>query len=76
MYNLATVIRFEITRILKKKSFWIMAFGFPIMIGMVFGIVYLSNKATNDATAKLEKQSFSIEVTDESKLVNSKLLLS
>ena len=74
MYNLATVIRFEITRILKKKSFWIIAFGFPIMIGMVFGIVYLSNKSTNDATAKLEKQSFSIEVTDESKLVNSKLL--
>lgn len=74
MHNLGTVIRFEIMRMLKKKSFWIMAFGFPIMLGAIFGIVYFSGRATDEATAKLEKQTFKIEVTDESKLVKPALL--
>ena len=40
MHNLSTVIKFEIMRTLKKKSFWFMAFGFPILIGAIFGIIY------------------------------------
>lgn len=76
MHNLSTVINFEIVRMLKKKSFWIMAFGFPIMIACVFGIIYLSNKATSDAEDKLKDQQFSIVVTDDSKLVNTQLLQS
>ena len=32
MYNLGTVIKFEIMRMLKKFSFWAMALGFPLMI--------------------------------------------
>ena len=74
MHNLSTVIKFEIMRTLKKKSFWFMAFGFPILIGAIFGIIYLSNKSTSDAAEKLEKQSFSIEVTDQSGLVKPELL--
>ncbi len=74
MHNLSTVIRFEIIRTLKKKSFWFMAFGFPVLIGAIFGIIYLSNKSTNDAAEKLGKQSFSLEVTDESNLVKPELL--
>ena len=40
MYNLGTVMRFEIVRTLKKKSFWIMAIGFPIMFAAIFGISF------------------------------------
>ena len=40
MYNLGTVMRFEIVRTLKKKSFWIMAVGFPIMFAAIFGIIF------------------------------------
>ena len=74
MHNLSTVIRFEVVRTLKKKSFWLMAFGFPVLIGALFGIIFLSNKSTSDAADKLQKQSFSLEVTDDSNLVNPQLL--
>lgn len=69
MHNLSTVIRFEITRTLKKKSFWIMAIAFPLMLGAIFGIIYLSNKSTNEAAKDLEKQKFSVEITDNSGLI-------
>jgi ABC-2 type transport system permease protein len=51
-----------------------MAFGFPIMMGLVFGVIFLSNKSTSDAADQLGKQTFSVAVTDESKLVNLELL--
>lgn len=74
MHNLGTVIRFEVVRTLKKKSFWFMALGFPLMMAVIFGIIFLSNKTTDEAIKDLEKQKFSIQVTDESKLVNPALL--
>lgn len=74
MYNLGTVLRFEIVRTLKKKSFWIMAIGFPIMFAAVFGIIFLSNQATSDAAKDLEKQKFSIAVTDDSGLIKPEYL--
>lgn len=74
MHNLSTVVRFEITRALKKKSFWIMALGFPIMMAIIFGIIFLSNKTTDQAVKDLEKQKFSLAVTDESHLVNPALI--
>ena len=74
MHNLSTVIRFEIVRTLKKKSFWAIALGFPLMFGIIFGIIFLSNQSTSDAAAKLEKQQFSVEVTDNSGLVRPEVL--
>ena len=69
MHNLGTVMRFEISRTLKKKSFWIMAFGFPVMFGVIAGIIYFSNKATDDASKDIEKQKFSFVVSDESGVI-------
>lgn len=74
MHNLSTVIRFEIVRTLKKKSFWAMALGFPLMFGMIFGIIFLSSQSTSDAAAQLEKQHFSLEVTDSSGFVRPEVL--
>ncbi len=73
MHNLSTVITFEVIRVLKKKSFWAMVFGFPIMIGAVFGIVFLSNNATRDAADKLKEQTFSIAITDDSHLLSPQI---
>ena len=75
MYNLGTVMRFEIVRTLKKKSFWIMAVGFPIMFAAIFGIIFMSNQATSDAAKDLEKQKFSIAVTDDSGLIKPEYLV-
>lgn len=74
MHNLSTVIRFEIVRTLKKKSYWVMALGFPVMMSAIFAIIYFSNQSTNEAAKNLEKQSFSIEVTDETHLVKPAIL--
>lgn len=76
MHNLSTVIRFEIIRTLKKKSFWFMALGFPLMIGAIFGIIFLSNKSTSDAADKLVAEEFSIGITDQSTLVKPELIKS
>ncbi len=73
MHNLSTVITFEVIRVLKKKSFWAMVFGFPIMIGAIFGIVFLSNNATRDAADKLKEQTFSIAITDDSHLLSPQI---
>lgn len=74
MHNLSTVIRFETIRALKKKSFWVMAMSFPLLMAAIFGIIYLSNQATNSASEDLSKQKFSMEITDHSNLIHPTLL--
>ena len=63
MYNLGTVFNFEVIRTLKKKSFWVMAMAFPILIGAVFGIVFFSDRATSQASQASQNQTFSLAVT-------------
>jgi len=74
MHNLSTVIRFEIVRTLKKKSYWIMALGFPVMMIAIFAIIYFSHQSTDKAAKELQNQSFSIEVTDETHLIKPSIL--
>jgi ABC-2 type transport system permease protein len=74
MHNLSTVIRFEIVRTLKKKSYWVMALGFPVMMMAIFAIIYFSNQSTNKAAKELENQSFTIEITDETHLIKPAIL--
>lgn len=74
MHNLGTVMRFEIVRTMKKKSFWILAFGFPLMMAAIFAIIFFSGKATSDSAEKLKNEKFSYIVTDESKLILPALL--
>lgn len=74
MYNLGTVFRFEVKRTLKKKSFWITALSFPVIIVVIFAIIFFSNKASNEAAANTKNQTFSFAVTDESKLISPEIL--
>ena len=69
MHNLGMVFKFEVLRTLKKPTFWLIALGFPVMIGLIFGIVIWSNQATKEAADKLQEQKFSITMTDHSKLI-------
>lgn len=74
MHNLGTIFSFEVVRTLKKKSFWVMALAVPLLIGGIFGIVFLSNQATQDAVEDMEKQQFSATVMDESGLVSDQMI--
>lgn len=69
MHNLSTVWKFEVIRTLKKKSFWITALSFPVVIAAVFAIVYFSNKTTSDIAADMKNQNFSIAITDNTSLI-------
>ncbi len=74
MYNLGTVISFEILRTLKKKTFWLTAIGFPVMLAVIYGIAFLSAESSHQASEKLKDQKFSIAITDDSKLLNPALI--
>lgn len=74
MHNLKTVIVFEVVRTLRKKTFWITAFSFPIVIAIIFGIIFFSNQATGQATLDTQNQKFSLAITDESNTINPQLI--
>lgn len=74
MHNLYTVFSFEVVRTLKKKTFWLVSLGFPLLIGAVFGIIYFSNQATSDALERITQEDFSFAVVDDSSLINPELV--
>ena len=75
MHNLGTVFKFETIRVLKKPTFWLMALGFPLMFAALYGIMFWSQSTTMQAAKELEKQEFSLAVTDDSRLVRPELLM-
>lgn len=74
MHNLSTVIRFEIGRTLKKKSFWLAALAIPVIAIFIGAIIYFSNKTTHEQSQNLAKEQFSIGITDESHFILPQLL--
>lgn len=73
-HNLGTVIRFELLRTLKKKSFWAVSLSVPILIGVVFGMVFLSNKASIDKAATQKNADFSFAYTDDSGAIRADVM--
>lgn len=74
MHNLRTVFTFEVIRTLKRKSFWLLALAFPVMMGVILAIVFFSNKTTESAVKDMQKQQFSIVLKDDTGLLNPSLL--
>lgn len=69
MFNIGTVYRFEVIRTLKKRSFWLTALAFPLLMALVGTIVFFSNRTTADIADKLKTERFSMMVTDDSHLL-------
>lgn len=69
MFNIGTVYRFEVIRTLKKRSFWLTALAFPLLMALIGVIVYFSNSTTADIANKLKTERFSMMVTDNSHLL-------
>jgi ABC-2 type transport system permease protein len=74
MHNFGTVFSFEFIRTIKKKAFWASVLLFPVLIGAIFTIVYFSNTATEEAAQKTQDQKFSIELTDNSGLLQPSII--
>lgn len=72
-HNLGTVIWFEFTRTIKKPSFWAATLSFPILVCILFAIVFYSSQQTQNNTDKLSKEKFSIVYKDDSGVVVPKI---
>jgi ABC-2 type transport system permease protein len=69
MYNLRTVVGFELIRTIKRKSFWVSTLAIPALIAALIGVSYFSAKAVDKHSAQQDQQKFSVVVQDDSKLL-------
>lgn len=74
MSKLRAVIRHEYTTIVKQPSFWIMMLALPIIMGVVFLMVFLSGKASTDRLDSLTSDIKNVVVIDESGYVPGEIV--
>ncbi|MDQ0851409.1 ABC-2 type transport system permease protein [Arthrobacter sp. B3I9] len=70
-HNLGTVIGFEFVRTVTKRRFWIGTLSVPVIMAVVFGLIYLSNTTTDTASEAQKSAQFSIAYTDASGLITA-----
>jgi ABC-2 type transport system permease protein len=68
-HNLGTVIGFEFVRTVTKRRFWIGTLSVPVIMAVVFGLIFLSNTTTDTASEAQKSAEFSIAYTDASGLI-------
>jgi ABC-2 type transport system permease protein len=72
-HNLSTVVGFEFTRTLRKRGFWIATLAIPVIMAIVFGLVYASSSAI-EASAQAQKDAqVSFAYTDASGVIDPAL---
>lgn len=75
MFNLGTVIKFEILKQIRKPLFWLAVFATPALIILFGGVSYLGAKLSHEQTDKNKQQvaetSQKIIVVDQSKLIKT-----
>lgn len=74
MYNLGTVLKFEVFRALKKPTFWAAIFAIPLIYGVIFGFSAISNAQTRENQEKLAKETFSFDIQDESSMISKDII--
>ena len=74
MYNLGTVLKFEVFRALKKPTFWAAIFAIPLIYGVIFGFSAISNTQTRENQEKLAKETFSFDIQDESSMISKDII--
>jgi len=75
-HNLGTVVQFEFLRTVKKRRFWIATLAIPVILGIVFGLVYLSSSSTRNSADEQKNNRFSFSYSDSSGLVSPELAAS
>jgi ABC-2 type transport system permease protein len=68
-HNLRTVVSFEFIRTVTKKRFWAATLAVPLMLAVVFGLLYLSRSATDTAADAQKSAEFTISYADASGLI-------
>ncbi|MCL1876762.1 ABC transporter permease [Candidatus Saccharibacteria bacterium] len=73
-HNFATVFRFEVVRMLKKKSFWASVLAFPILMAGLFALVFWAEDQGVNTIKELAKQEFSIGIIDRGKILPANIV--
>jgi ABC-2 type transport system permease protein len=68
-HNLGTVVGFEFARTMKKRGFWIATLAIPVVMAIVFALVYLSNSSTHASEDAQKTAVVSFTYTDASGLI-------
>ncbi|MBT1001283.1 ABC transporter permease [Paenarthrobacter sp. DKR-5] len=68
-HNLGTVVGFEFTRTAKKRRFWIATLAIPMVLAVVFLLVYTSNTSTHSTSDAQKNARFTFSYTDASGLI-------
>ena len=68
-HNLRTVVDFEFSRTMKKRGFWIATLSIPVVMAIVFALIYLSNSSTAASADAQKTAAVSFTYTDDSGLV-------
>lgn len=72
-HNLGTVVGFEFMRTIKKKGFVVATLAIPVLLVVLFALIYASNSST-EATAEAQKNSaLSFIYTDASGIIPPQL---
>ena len=72
-HNLGTVVGFEFTRTLRKRSFWIATLAVPVLIAVIFGLSYTSSRSTTARAEQQSSQRVGFVYTDASGLIDAPL---
>lgn len=73
-HNLGTVVRFEVVRTLNKGRFWLATLAVPVLLVIVFLLVFVSSSATEKSADEQKNAQLSFEYTDASGLVDPTII--
>lgn len=74
MFNLGTVIKFEVLRAIKKPTFWVALLAVPLVYGGIFFLGKISGEQAAQNAEKLAREEFSFEIMDESGILNQQTI--
>lgn len=74
MSRLRSVIRHEYLTIIRQPSFWIVMIAIPLIIAVVIGLNYLSNKTGSERIEEVAQQLQTVAIIDQSELINKEVV--
>jgi ABC-2 type transport system permease protein len=69
-HNLGTVLHFEFVRTINKRRFWVGILVVPLLIVVVFALVFVSGTSSDKSTKQQKNAHFSFQYTDASGLID------
>jgi ABC-2 type transport system permease protein len=72
-HNLGTVVGFEFTRTMKKRGFWIATLSIPVVMAIVFALIFVSNSSTAASAGAQKTAAVSFAYTDSSGLITPEI---